>query len=61
MFSHWFTYYIAVGLFAAGMMLGSVVIEKPHPDWRDAASVLLSGLLWPLLLLYILLYDKYNR
>ena len=54
-------YYIAVGLFTSGMMFGIVLAERHNPDWRDWISVLLSGLLWPVIVLYVILQEKYDR
>jgi len=60
MFSHWLPYYIAVGLFASGLMFGIIIIEKDNPDWRDWVSVVLSGALWPIVVLYVILQEKYG-
>ena len=54
-------FYIAVGLFTSGMMFGIVLTEKLNPNWRDWVSVILSGVLWPLVVLYVALQDKYDR
>ena len=54
-------YYIAVGLFTSGMMFGIVLAERHNPDWRDWMSVLLSGVLWPVVVLYVILQEKYDR
>lgn len=54
------TYYLAVGLFAAGMMFGITIVEKSKLDWRDWASVILSGVLWPIVVLYTILQEKYK-
>jgi len=54
-------YYAAVGLFAAGMQFGLMLAERSNAEWREVIGIILTGLLWPLLVLYILLYDKYNR
>ena len=54
-------YYIAVGLFTSGMMFGIVLAERHNPDWRDWISVLLSGVLWPVVVLYVILQEKYDR
>jgi len=57
----WLAYYIAVGLFTSGMMFGVVITERHNPDWRDWTSVILSGVLWPVVVLYVILQDKYDR
>ena len=54
-------YYLAVGLFTSGMMFGIVLAERHNPDWRDWTSVILSGVLWPVVVLYVILQDKYDR
>ena len=56
----WLIYYLAVGLFAAGMMFGIVIIDKHKPNWLDWISVILSGVLWPLVVLYVILQEKYR-
>ena len=56
----WLIYYLAVGLFAAGIMFGITIVEKSKPDWRDWASVILSGVLWPIVVLYTILQEKYR-
>ncbi len=61
MFQHWFTYYAAVGLFAAGMVFATLVSERDTLYLADWISIGLSAALWPLLVLYILIYDKYGR
>ena len=54
-------YYLSVALFTSGMMFGIVLTERHKPDWRDWVSVVLSGVLWPLVVLYVILQDKYDR
>ena len=56
----WLIYYLAVGLFAAGMMFGIVIIDKHKSNWLDWISVILSGMLWPLIVLYVILQEKYR-
>ena len=60
MITFW-AFYLAVGLFTSGMMFGIVIAEKSKPDWRDWTSVILSGVLWPVVVLYVILQDKYDR
>ena len=59
--SRFLPYYIAVGLFTAGETFAVMVIEKKDVRWYDWACVAMLPLLWLPLLVYILLYDKYNR
>jgi len=61
MFSRWFAYYIAVGLFTSGMMFGIIAVEKHKFNWQDWISILLGGVLWPIVMLYVILQEKYNR
>ena len=61
MFQYWLLYYIDVGLFAAGMSFGTIIDEKSNITWRDVVGVILTGLLWPLLVLYLLLHIKHSE
>ncbi len=56
----WLIYYLAVGLFTAGMIFGIVLVERSKPTWRDWVSVILSGVLWPVVVLYVILQEKYK-